>query len=272
MKLNWELESELALKAVSAGGDLILDRSEKPSISIKESLRDVVTELDLRIEVHIAAILKTSGHPIIGEESFKPGMSLPPRTSTYWLVDPIDGTANYVAGMPFYAISAGLWAADNFATGAVSLPAFKEFFFTYGDHGAYLNGKAIQSQDAQLKHSLVAAGFSGSDGDAQFRQRQYEMFGLINDSSRGCMRLGSAASNLCYVASGRLQACYGVHNQLWDVAGGIAVALRAGCKVLFQQLLGSTRVNYIVGGPTVVDELRDLFASKELIFFDSKGA
>ena len=271
MNPRWERESELALKAVSSGEELIEDRPDRLSVVSKGSLRDIVTDADIRIERRMTQILSASGHDVVGEESFAKAPRLPDGNAPFWLVDPIDGTVNFVSGMPFYALSAGLYVNGRFEAGAVSIPAFKELFFTYGDHGSYLNGTQLKSFDAGLSTSLVGASFSGERGDPTDRSKQYEAFGRVNDASRGCLRIGSAASMIAYTAAGRLQATYGLKAQIWDVAGGLAVARQAGCKIFFSRHPGSSRCDYIVGGPSVAEELRALLAKMALASFEVGG-
>ena len=272
MELRWEHESELALKAVSTGEEFIDYRPDRAGIVTKESLRDIATDVDVRIERHMTRILSASGHAVVGEEAFAKTPRLPDGNAPFWLVDPIDGTVNFVSGMPFYALSAGLCVGDQFEAGAVSLPAFKELFFTYGDRGSYLNGARLRSFDAELSSSLVGASFSGIKGDPESRRKQYEAFGRVNDASRGCLRIGSAASMISYTAAGRLQATYGLNAQLWDVAGGLAVARQAGCKIYFSRRPGSSRCDYIVGAPSVAEELRELLSKMALAAFEEGSA
>jgi myo-inositol-1(or 4)-monophosphatase len=264
VKIQWEYESELALKAVSSGGEFTLDRPDRFKVSTKESLRDVVTELDVQIEKHITKILAPSKIQIIGEEGSQPNDSLP-ANELYWAVDPIDGTANFVSGLPYYGVSVGLCQGNDFLVGAVSLPALKELFFTHGDRGAFLNGKPIRIADAALAQSLVGVSFAGAKGDQNYRARQYEFFGLVNDSSRGSLRLGSAAANICYVASGRLQAAYGLDARIWDIAGALAVAKQAGGTVMTRPGSSPSRINYIVGSASAAREIQELALKKEII-------
>jgi myo-inositol-1(or 4)-monophosphatase len=232
-------------------------------IRTKESLRDIVTDFDTRIEKVIFEILQASGHKIIGEESFSGEFDTPGEP--VWVVDSIDGTANFVSGMPLYAASVGLCQNEKFLIGAVGLPATKELFFTHGDSAAFLNGKLLSPTPTDMKNALIAVSFSGAKGEEEFRRREFQLFGTINDSSRGCLRLGSAATNICYVALGRLQAAYGFQAQIWDVAAGLAIAERAGCQLHTMRRKNSTKIDYIVGAPDVVKEIHVLWQRFEMI-------
>jgi myo-inositol-1(or 4)-monophosphatase len=253
--VNFEKEAALALKAVSEGARIVGDRPERVSVTTKQSFRDVVTEFDKKIERRVGEILAESGYPVVGEESFDETSAREP-SGMFWAVDPIDGTANFVAGIPYYGISVGLVRGGTDArVGAVALPALRELYFTHGDEVAFRNGKALPPIDRRdLAQSLVAGGFAGPKGDEKERALLYKLFGELNDRSRGALRLGSAAANLCYVASGQLQVAYGFNASIWDVAGGLAIAGRAGCVVRCARAPGKARVHYLAGGETAVSE------------------
>ncbi len=256
---KWDYESEIALRAVSMAGQLIQNSPDNLKINSKSSFRDIVTNLDVAVEGEIVSILRETGHPIIGEESYFLSQEKRLPSSPFWCVDPIDGTVNFVSGIPIYAVSVGLFDKECEA-GAVSIPCAKELYFTHGG-GAYLNGTRLKISDCDLRSALVVECFSGRQVSESLRRSQYELFAAINDSSRGCLRLGSAAASICYAASGRLQGVCGVDSEIWDVAAGLAIAAAAGCKVLFSRG-ASSKVNFIVGSPSVVDELRLLCQSK----------
>ena len=249
-----DFESALALRAVSTVNELLLNRAEILTVSTKTSPRDIVTELDVAIEKHLSEVLKDSHYRIVGEESYDE-KNAPLSPGPCWLLDPIDGTVNFVNGMPLYAISVGLYDR-GFVTGAISLPVFKELFFTYQEH-SYLNGTRLHVNDCALTEAVVVECFSEISNN-QERENEYELFSNINEKSRGCLRLGSAATSLCYAACGRIQGVVGFENQVWDIAAGIAIAKQAGCEVVLSLDPSSTRVSYIVGTKSVVLEIQRL--------------
>lgn len=253
----WERESELALRAVALAAQHLQDSQGRSVVSTKESFRDVVTEADRTVSRMIEGTLAASGLAILDEEASAAATRLP-SGSAFWAVDPIDGTANFASGLPFYGSSIGLCRGNDFLTGAVALPQMRELFFTHGDRGAFLNGKALQISDASLENCLLASSFSGTSSDRTQRALQFEAFGALNEASRGALRLGSAATNLCFLAAGRLQVAYGFHAQVWDVAGGLAVAQQAGCVLRTGWLSGTTRLHYIAGAPTAVSQAESI--------------
>lgn len=263
--MNWLKEAELALKAAATSAELVESKfTGAAAVKTKESRRDVVTELDTIVERNIIDTLKTSGYDIVGEETAAHGCRNTPPEKPTWFVDPIDGTANLVSSIPFYAISVGLVKMDDFLIGAVVLPAMKEIFFTFGDQGAFLNGARIRVKQAALEDSLIAASFSGGSDDDGRRKREFASFGEINDASRGCLRLGSASVNICYAAANRLQGAYGIHAKIWDVAGALAVASQAGCKIYVEWIEKTNLINYVAGAPRVADAIAKYVKKQEL--------
>jgi myo-inositol-1(or 4)-monophosphatase len=258
---TFEEEALVALRAVSTAEEILAEPGDRSVVSTKATPRDIVTLLDRRLERHIALILGSLGMPVVGEEAWTANSTLPSETIPYWLVDPIDGTVNFVNGLPYYAISVGLWAGGGFRVGAVSLPAFKELFFTHGEGGAFLNGRRLQAKPASFKEALVGVSFPSRAADVD-RAQSFRRFGRVNDQTRGCVRLGSAAATTCQVAAGRLQAAYGEAAKLWDVAGSLAIASQAGCEVWFRPRPGLPELDYVVAVPGVGEPLRALLASE----------
>jgi len=265
MDKKWIFESELALRAASTSADMIEERFVEDIIfRTKGSPRDLVTELDIAVEKHISGILKDTGYQIIGEETINSEkLNIDPQQPT-WFVDPIDGTTNLISSLPFYATSIGLVANFKFIIGVVAMPALKEIFFTMGNQGSFANSKALEVHPAELNNSLIAVSFSSSYQDEIKRKKEYEFLGMLNDKTRGCLRLGSAATNICYVAAGHFQVAYGICNKIWDVAGAIAIALQSGAKVYIDWIAGTTQVSYVVGAAGGADEIARVLNESKL--------
>lgn len=267
--MKWDKESELAIKAATLGVE-ILDAIPKanPKLKTKESLRDAVTEKDLLIEKRITEfLLSASGHKIIGEESYdnEPVISSGPT----WFIDPIDGTTNFISSIPLYAISVGIMDNFQFPVGAVIIPREKKLFYTFGK-SAFVNDRVLHVNPCDFKDALVSCAFSGKSHhrDSLLRKKEYEFFGLINDTTMGCLRLGSAAINICYVATGRLQAAYGIANKIWDVAGALAIATKAGAVLHIEFIEGTPLVNYVVGAAGVAVKIAEMLKAENLSGFN----
>ncbi|MFN8790921.1 MAG: inositol monophosphatase family protein [Bdellovibrionales bacterium] len=260
MVVEWEREAELALKSVSKTSEILMGGLDVSKIDLKGDHKDIVTEHDVLCEKIILDVLKDSPIQAISEESAPSPQSIHDLfESSCWLVDPIDGTTNFSSSMPLYASSVGLVVKGQFVVGAVSVPPQREIFFTYGNQGSFLNGKRMHIKDRALKSASIVASFSNSKTFKEVRQREYTLFGKVNESARTALRLGSAAVNICYTACGRLHGAYGFNAQLWDIAGGLAVASQAGCKIYTRIHPKSFTIDYIVGTPTVATELNALF-------------
>lgn len=265
MNIQWKNETALAMRAAAEGGRIALARPVALGERTKESARDVVSSVDLMIEQHIRDVLAESGHQVIGEEEEGDCTYPLPGTAPVWIVDPIDGSANYLNGLDYFAVSVGLCRGRDFLVGAVCLPARTELFCTLGENRSLLNGKTLVHEHRAPRNSLVAASFSGSVGDQALRQCQYLAFGQVNDATRGCLRLGSAAANICLTAAGRLQAAYGIRARVWDVAAGLAIAAGAGCKVVLAASKSASHVDYVVGSRDTVSMIHELCVQNGLM-------
>jgi len=234
------------LSAVLAGARLAEAAQGSVALANKGSLRDIVTQADLDISHMLTEQLSESGWAVISEENEANAA----QTEAFWVVDPIDGTVNFSHGLPQFAISAGWIEQSRFELGVVCAPALDELYFTLTPERALLNGKPISHVHRGWDGALVAASFAAQAGAAQ-----YCLFQQVNEGTRGCIRTGSAALNLCWVAAGRLQAAYGFNARLWDVAGALAVARAAGCEICLRQKPGALTLDYLVGSSEVVQQL-----------------
>ena len=148
--------------------------------------------------------------------------------STYnWIIDPLDGTTNYLHGLPVYAISIGLKKNDEVILGVIYELSNNEMFYAWKNGGAFLNGNPIHVKStSKLADTLLATGFPYYDYD---RLPQY--LNLLSDcfqKTRGVRRLGSAATDLAYVACGRFDGFFEYSLNAWDVAAGSVIVREAG--------------------------------------------
>ena len=182
----------------------------------------------------------------------------------YWAVDPIDGTVNFINGLDIFCISIGLCQENSFLLGAIAFPLYRKLYSTMGPEAAFLNGKSLIHKHREIEEALISASFSGKNLDSKKRNNEYALFGEINDLSRGCLRLGSAAANICFTASGELQAAYGFNAKIWDVAGAISVATASGCSSIIEISKESNSISYIVGSKTIVSKIHKMSIDKGL--------
>lgn len=150
------------------------------------------------------------------------------KTSEYtWVIDPLDGTTNFLHQIPVYSISIGLLHDDQILLGVVCDIEHRETFYAWKGGGAWCNGHQIHvSQRSIIEDSLVATGFPYSSKDVLPQLTQ--VFGFFLKHARGIRRLGSAAIDLAYVACGRFDTYYETTLNPWDIAGGIILVQEAG--------------------------------------------
>lgn len=148
-----------------------------------------------------------------------------------WIIDPLDGTTNFIHGLPVYSVSIALQDADELIVGVVYEINQDECFYAWKNSPAFLNGKVIKvSDNATINASLLATGFPYYDFD---RQPAYiALFTELMKSCHGLRRLGSAAVDLAYTACGRFEGYYEYNLNPWDVAAGILIVRQAGGDVV----------------------------------------
>ena len=226
---------ELAVAAARSAGAFLLDsRPKELEVTTKSTPTDVVTEMDIAAERRIAATIRASRpfDVILGEEGQSrearpPDVEAGPRVR--WIVDPIDGTVNYLYGLPQWAVSIAAEIDGVVEAGAVFDPSKAELFTAVRDGGAHLNGRAIVvSRCDVLSQALVCTGF-GYDADRRSAQARVllEVLPLVRD----IRRLGAASLDLCALACGRLDGYYERGLNLWDYAAAGLVASEAGALV-----------------------------------------
>lgn len=245
-----------ALDAVMSGAKIADAARGSHIVNHKGNLRDIVTQTDIDISDLLIKKLKTTGLPVISEENPVSGNKTP---DTFWVVDPIDGTVNFSHGLAQYAVSAGLVERGAFQLGVVCLPAMEELYLTLNPTRALLNGRPFTHTHGSKNNALVAASF-GAKGIRAY----YDFFQQVNETTQGCLRTGSAALNICWAASGKLQAAYGFQAKLWDVAGALAVARAAGAELVLRHEPNSLILDYCVGSHEAVAHIMKLAKENHL--------
>jgi len=221
---------EALISATEAGAKVMQHyfNSKELKVSNKEGINNLVTEADHASEKAIIETVKEffPGHFILSEESGEIIMD-----SEYkWIIDPIDGTVNYAHGIPICCVSIGLEHHGKMIMGAVYNPFLKEFYFAEKDHGSMLNGSAIQvSTVSTVIDSCLVTGFPYTYLDQP--NGPLECFDRFIRKGVPVRRLGSAAMDLCWVASGRFDGFYEHKLQAWDSAAGFLIVEEAGGKV-----------------------------------------
>lgn len=224
----------LALDVAQRAGTLLVEGRPRDLgvAATKSSPTDVVTEMDTASERLIVEALLAArpDDGLLGEE----GAARPGTSGVRWVIDPIDGTVNYLYGLPAWAVSIAAEYDGTAVAGVVHVPAAGETFTAVRGGGAFCNGRRLQvTTGVPLGQALVGTGFGYAAARRAVQGRVLaELIGRIRDVRRG----GSAAVDLCSVAAGRLDAYYERGVQAWDVAAGALVATEAGAR--FEGLRG----------------------------------
>jgi myo-inositol-1(or 4)-monophosphatase len=218
-----------AIKAARSAGSII-NRASMDLDLIKvntKSPNDFVTEVDHKAEAIIIETLLGAypGHGILAEES---GRAHGAKDSDYvWIIDPLDGTTNFIHGFPVYAVSIALAFRGQVQQAVVYDPTRNDLFYASKGRGAFLNDKRLRvSKRIRLADCLIGTGFPFRKGD-NFK-RYLQMFESVMQSCAGLRRPGAAALDLCYVAAGYTDGFFETGLSPWDVAAGSLLVTEAG--------------------------------------------
>ena len=210
--------------AARAAGGVLLEWAGKFTVSEKGPA-DLVTEADVAAQNAIHTMLRARfpDHGFLGEE----GLSAPSGKGDFrWVIDPLDGTSNYVHRFPYYAVSIGLECCGKLVGGVIYDPTRDEMFSAASGDGAKLNGQPIgTSRFAPLNRAMVIASFPPGVAPESEPIRR---FLKVLPHAQTIHRSGSAALNLAYIAAGRLDGFWSASLKPWDVAAGAAIVAEAG--------------------------------------------
>ncbi|XP_011200461.2 uncharacterized protein LOC105224163 [Bactrocera dorsalis] len=197
----------------------------------KTATYDLVTVYDKKVEDILVEGLQTAfpESKIIGEESASESGKLPELTDApTWIIDPIDGTTNFIHRIPHWCISVGLAITRELVVGIVYNPIANEMYSAWKGHGAYLNGQRIHVRKCTEMNDAVLAFEVSIIHAALVRDKYVKRLSKLAAHSTGTRCMGSAALTLCYVASGRFD-CYHVEDLMpWDIAAGAVILREAG--------------------------------------------
>ncbi len=247
----------LAHRLAEESGQLLLDGLATAEVlGSKSTQTDMVTSMDRASEQHIVDGIRAArpDDAIVGEE----GTDHEGTSGVRWIIDPLDGTTNYLYAVPAYAVSIAVEVDGVVVAGVVADPSHRETFAATLGGGATCNGRPIACSDVQsLAQALVGTGFSY---DAARRTRQGHVVAQLLPRARDVRRFGAAALDLCWVACGRLDAFYERGLQRWDLEAGALVAREAGAVT--GDLAGgpASTAFTLASAPAVFDDLRALLA------------
>lgn len=209
-------------------GGRVLQQWQSKFTAREKSPANLVTEADLASQdaIHSFIVTRFPDHKFLGEE----GLDQQSGTSEYrWVIDPLDGTGNYVHRFPYYCVSIGLEYQGRLVVGVIYDPTRDELFSAMKGAGAFLNGQRIRCSEvdkiseAMCMASLPVKTTAESAAIGRFLK--------VISEAQSVQRSGSAALNLCYVASGRVDAFWSTNLKPWDMAGGVLIVEEAGGQV-----------------------------------------
>jgi myo-inositol-1(or 4)-monophosphatase len=218
---------ELARKVGLDAGALLMERPPAFEIESKSTAIDIATQMDKKAEKFIMESLLAArpDDGIIGEE----GSSVESKSGITWVIDPLDGTVNYLYGLPGWNISIAAKDQSGVIAAVVYAPTINSLWKATKGGGAFLNNKKIKCNDpVNLNLALIATGFSY---DLELRKEQGDRIQRLIPQIRDLRRNGAAAVDLCYVAMGAVDAYFENSLKEWDFAAGGLIATEAGAVI-----------------------------------------
>jgi myo-inositol-1(or 4)-monophosphatase len=218
---------EAAIEAARKGA-AVLEEWRGKFLVREKGRADLVSEADVNAQETIRAYLqgRFGDHAFLGEEGPADKARPGPGAAPTWIVDPLDGTTNYVHDVPLYCVSVGLQIDGEMVVGVVYEPSRDETFHAALGHGAFLNERRLKTTPTdRLDQALLATGFPPG---LKEQEPSLDWWRYFSYKARSLRRTGSTAINLAWLAAGRFDGFYAFDNHVWDVAGGMVIVREAG--------------------------------------------
>ena len=218
---------DLALKIAQQAGDLLINRPASWDLTVKSTAIDIATQMDLASEKLIVESILAArpDDGIIGEE----GAARESKSGVTWVIDPVDGTVNYFYGLPGWAISIAAKDENGTLVGVVHSPTVNATWHASKGGGAFLNNVEIACNDPiELNRALISSGFAY---DVNNRIEQLKIVTALLPKIRDLRRIGSAAADICHVATGMVDGYFETGLYEWDLAAAELIAREAGATV-----------------------------------------
>ena len=265
----------IAVKAARAAGSIINRAAldvERLQVTSK-GVNDFVTEVDKAAEEAVIETLLTAypGHAILAEES---GRMHGAKHSEYlWIIDPLDGTTNFIHGLPIYSVSIALAFRGKVEQAVVYDPSRNDLFYASKGRGAFLNDRRLRvSKRVRIAEALIGTGFPFRKGDNL--KRYMKMMEEVMSQCAGLRRPGSAALDLCYVAAGWYDGFFETGLSPWDVAAGSLIVTEAGG--LIGNFTGESDYLYqrevVAGSPKIYGQLVQMLTPYTRVITDGGDA
>lgn len=221
---DWSQHQATAIAAAQKAGEILQEWSLRFTAKEK-SRKNLVTEADVASQEAIFQLIhgQFPDHSFLGEED----LAVENDSSEFrWIIDPLDGTTNYVHQFPYYCVSIALEYQGELIVGVILDPTRDELFTAMQGEGAFLNGNPIQASDADALYDAMCVASLPVGGTG--KEPQVQQFLNVFPKARSVQRTGSAALNLSYVACGRLDAYWSGTLKPWDQAAGVLIVREAG--------------------------------------------
>ena len=225
---------------------------------------DFVSSADKRTEKILIEELQKA-HPEYGIITEETGIINKSNTKNRWIIDPIDGTMNFLNGIPQFAISIGYEENNEIKCGVIFNPIMNEMFCAEKGNGAYLNNSRIRvSNKKKLKDSLLVTG--GPEEVSKIKDKIFSEYINVSNSVSQVRKFGSAALDIAYVACGRFDGYWQRELNYWDIAAGIVILKEAGGFVDFfeDDLNMPLKKNILASNSNIHDELKELINKKDI--------
>ncbi len=223
--MNYTKELDVAKSVAKEMGKIQLKNFRKNLKVIRKSPKDFVSNVDLECQnLSYELLRKNFQYEILSEER-KTQDEI--ETELFWIIDPVDGTHNYISGLPNFGVSIALATKKEFLLGVIYLPYFDEMYYAVKNQGAFMNDEKIQvSKNNDLEKSMITF-----DNQFYLNKKAFDVYKKIVDGCFTTRILGSAVYDFCLIASGKVDARIWNNTKVFDFAAGLTILNEAGGKV-----------------------------------------
>ena len=265
MRLNSPHINIITKACMKASRLLIRDYGEIENLQVStKGPGDFVTSADKRTEKIIINELQKA-HPDFGIITEEKGIINESNNKNRWIIDPIDGTMNFLNGIPQFAISIGYEQDGEIICGVIFNPIINEMFVAEKGNGAFLNNQRIRvSSKKKIKDALLVTG--GPKGASKIKDKIFSEYINVSNKVANVRKFGSAALDMAYVACGRFDGYWQRELNYWDIAAGIIILKEAGGLVDFfeNNFSSSLKKNILATNSNIHEELRELLNKKDI--------
>ena len=266
MRLNSPQINLITKACVKASKALIRDFGEIENLQVSaKAPGDFVSSADKRTEKILIEELQKA-HPEYGIISEEKGLINKSNDKNRWIIDPIDGTMNFLNGVPQFAISIGYEENREIKCGVIFNPITNEMFFAEKGNGAYLNNSRIRvSNKKKLEDSLLVTG--GPKKESKIKNKIFSEYVSVSKEVSNVRKFGSASLDMAYVASGRFDGYWQRELNYWDIAAGIIIVKEAGGFVNFfdEDKNIPLKKNIIASNSNIHEELKEFITKKDIV-------